>query len=98
MRIFSTFIIDRRRELTVRAFDSRPVSCLAVKRCLTPYGDEKMPCANMVGHFQVVLPVPTPVSLRWRAFITTFAAVQDAFQEALEMRQAAHKERRLNDE
>ena len=96
--MFSTFIIDRQREWRVRAFDSRPVSCLAVKRCLTPYGDEKMPCTNMVGHPLMALPVPTRVPLRWRAFVATVVAIQDAFQEALDMRRAAHKECRLNDE
>src|SRR5262245_25469716 len=98
MHIFSTFIIDRQRELRVRAFDSRPVSCLAVKRCLTPYGDEKMPCANMVGHSLVLFPVPTRVPWRWRAFVATVVAIQRAFQEALDMRRAAHKERHLNAE
>src|SRR5262245_49171333 len=98
MHIFSTFIIDRQRELRFRAFDSRPVSCLAVKRCLTPYGDEKMPCANMVGHSLAVLPVPTRASWRWRAFVAAVIAIQHAFQEALDLRRAAHKERRLNDE
>jgi hypothetical protein len=57
-----------------------------------------MPCANTVRHSLVVLPVPTRIPLRWRAFIAAFAAMQDAFQEALEMRRVAHNRRRLNDE
>jgi len=57
-----------------------------------------MPCANTVAHSLVVLPVPTRVPLRWRAFVATVVAIQDAFQEALDMRRAAYKEYRLNDE
>jgi len=98
MRIFSTFIVDRPRERTVRAFDSRPVSCQAVKRCLTPYGDEQMPCANTVDHSVVVFPVPARVPLRRQALIAIVVAIQEAFREALDMRRAVHKERRLSDE
>ena len=57
-----------------------------------------MPYANTVRHSLFVHPAPTRVALRWRAFMAAFAAIQDAFQEALDMRRAAHKEYRLNDE
>ena len=55
-----------------------------------------MSCANAAGHSVVI--GSTRVPLRWRAFIATVVAIQDAFQEALDMRRAAHKEYRLNDE
>jgi hypothetical protein len=57
-----------------------------------------MSCANTVGHSLVILPVPTRVPVCWRAFIATVVAIQEAFQEALEMRRATHNRRRLNDE
>jgi len=57
-----------------------------------------MSCANPADHSLVVRVVPTHVPLRWRTFIKTIVGIQDAFQEALEMRRAAHKRRRLNDE
>ena len=78
-----------------RAFDSRPVSCQAVKRCLTPIGVEKMSCANTFAHSLVV--GPTPVLLRWPTF-ETIVAIHEAFQEALEMRRTAYKEHRLSEE
>jgi len=54
-----------------------------------------MSCANIAEHSLVVLPAPTHVLWRWPVFIV---AIYDAFGEALEMRRAAHKRRRLNDE
>lgn len=57
-----------------------------------------MPCANTADHSLVVFPVPMRVPWRWRAFIMMVVAIQDAFQEALDMRRAAHNKRRLNDE
>jgi hypothetical protein len=57
-----------------------------------------MPCANTVDQSLVILSAPTRVPLCWRAFITTVVAIQDAFQEALDMRRAAHNRHRLNDE
>jgi hypothetical protein len=57
-----------------------------------------MSCANTVDQSLVALPVPTRLASRWPAFITTIVAIHSAFWEALEMRRAAHKERRLNDE
>jgi hypothetical protein len=57
-----------------------------------------MPCANTIHHPLVLLPAPTRAPLRWRDFIATVAAIQDAFQEALEMRRAAHNRRRLSDQ
>jgi hypothetical protein len=60
-----------------------------------------MPCANTIHHSLVFLPAPTRVPLRWRAFIATIVVIQDAidaFQEALDMRRAAHNRRYLNDE
>jgi hypothetical protein len=95
MCIFPAFIIDRRRAEIFRAFDSRPVSCQAAKRCLTPHGGEKMSCANMVGHSVVI--GPTPIPLRWPTF-KTIVAIYDAFQEALEMRRTAYKEHHLSEE
>ena len=57
-----------------------------------------MSCARTDDHSLVVLTVPTRVALRWSDFITMVVAIQDAFQEALDMRRAAHDRRRLNDE
>jgi hypothetical protein len=57
-----------------------------------------MSCARTADHFLVALTVPTRVPLRWRAFVATIVAIPDAFQEALDMRRAAHDRRRLNDE
>ena len=57
-----------------------------------------MSCARTAGHSLVVLTVPTRVASRWSDFITMVVAIQDAFQEALDMRLAAHDRRRLNDE
>jgi hypothetical protein len=78
-----------------RAFDSRPVSCHAVKRCLTPLGGEKMSCAKTVGHSLVVGPARVP--LRWPVF-ETIVAIHEAFRESLNMRRAAYKEHRLSEE
>ena len=55
-----------------------------------------MSCARTADQSLVALTVRAP--LRWPAFITTIVAIQDAFQEALDMRRAAHNKRRLNDE
>jgi hypothetical protein len=57
-----------------------------------------MSCARTADHSLVVLTMPTRAPLRWPAFITTIVAIQDAFQEALDMRRAAHNRYRLNDE
>ena len=57
-----------------------------------------MSCANTADRSLVALTVPTRVALRWPAFIATIVAIQDAFQEALDLRRAAHNRRRLNDE
>jgi hypothetical protein len=57
-----------------------------------------MPCANTIRHSLVVLPAPTRVPLRWRAFIAMVVAIEDAFQEALDMRRAAHNRRHMSDE
>ena len=57
-----------------------------------------MSCANTVDQSLVVLTVPTRAALRWPAFIKTIVAIHDAFWEALDMRRAVHKKRRLNDE
>jgi hypothetical protein len=57
-----------------------------------------MSCANTADHSLVVLPLPTRVPLRWRAFIKTIVVIHDAFREALDMQRAAHKRYRLNDE
>jgi hypothetical protein len=57
-----------------------------------------MPCANTIRHSLIVLPAPTRVPLRWRAFIAMVVAIEGAFQEALELRRFAHRERRLSDE
>jgi hypothetical protein len=57
-----------------------------------------MPCANTIRHSLVLLPAPMRVPLRWRAFIAMIVAIDGAFQEALDMRRAAHNRRRLSDE
>ena len=57
-----------------------------------------MSCANTADYSLVVLPLPTRVPLRWRAFIKMIVAIRDAFREALDMQRADHKRRRLNDE
>ena len=57
-----------------------------------------MSCANPADHSLVIRLVPTRVPLRWRAFIKTIVVIYGAFREALDMRRAAHKRRRLNDE
>src|SRR5262245_32028466 len=62
MRIFSTFIIDRRRELAFRAFDSRPVSCQGSQALSHSPGDEKC----LVQTWPAILSVSF---LRQRTFI-----------------------------
>ena len=57
-----------------------------------------MPCANTIRHSLIVLPAPTRVPWRWRAFIAMIVAIEGAFQEALDMRRAAHNRRRLSNE
>jgi hypothetical protein len=57
-----------------------------------------MSCARTGDHSLVALTVPMRVPLRWRAFVAAIVAILDAFQEALDMRRAAHDRRRLNDE
>jgi hypothetical protein len=56
-----------------------------------------MSCANTVDQILVVVPAAR-VRLRWPAFIETIVAIHDAFREALDMRRAAHKRRRLSDQ
>jgi hypothetical protein len=57
-----------------------------------------MSCAKTIDQSLVVLTVSTRAPLRWPVFITTIVAIQDAFEEALDMRRAAHNRYRLNDE
>jgi hypothetical protein len=57
-----------------------------------------MSCAKMADQSLVALAMPTRAPLRWPAFLTTIVAIQDALQEALDMRRAAHNRYRLNDE
>jgi hypothetical protein len=57
-----------------------------------------MSCARTADHSLVALTVPTRVPFRWRALVATIVAILDAFQEALDMRRAAHDRCRLNDE
>jgi hypothetical protein len=57
-----------------------------------------MSYAKMVDQSLVAFTVSTRAPLRWPAFIMTIVAIQDAFQEALDMRRAAHSRYRLSDE
>jgi hypothetical protein len=80
-----------------RAFDNRPVSCRAAKRCLTPFKEMRyalrhQPCASL-DHL--------PTQARWldrSAFLKAIVAVIDVLQEALEMRRAAHRRYPFNNQ
>ena len=77
----------------VRAFDSRPVNCRAVKRCLILDGDENMPCAKLTSDALVFRPAPRRVRARWPAWVKTIVIIHDALREASEMRRRAHRRR-----
>ena len=57
-----------------------------------------MTCANTTWSSAFAVPAPTPVSWKRPKFTAAIVAVADAFQEALDMRRAAHKSRPLDDE
>ena len=51
-----------------------------------------MSCANTTtAPSQVVPSTPVPDWLGWRPFVNVILALHDAFQEALAMRRAAHR-------
>jgi hypothetical protein len=57
-----------------------------------------MTCANKICSDAYTLPSPMRVSRNRLAFITAFVAIVDAFQEALELRRAAHRANPLDDQ
>ena len=57
-----------------------------------------MTCANTTWSSTFALSAPTPVSWKRPKFATAIVAIAEAFQEALDMRRAAHASRPLEDE
>ena len=57
-----------------------------------------MSCTSHTYPVVFVAPAPTRVRVRWPAFVKTIVVVFEAFQEALEMRRAAHRARPFDEE
>jgi hypothetical protein len=50
-----------------------------------------MSCTNKADRALAVAATPTGVGWRWLALATAVVAIRDAFQEALDLRRAAHR-------
>jgi hypothetical protein len=57
-----------------------------------------MTCANTMSSLAFAVSAPTPVRGDRRNLTAALVAVAEAFQDALELRRAAHERRPLDDE
>ena len=57
-----------------------------------------MSCANKMYSSRAVIPHPINIWMGWAAIIKAIVTIIDAFQDALEMRRAAHKRNPFIDE
>ncbi len=57
-----------------------------------------MTCANRTWSTVFTIPAPTPGRWSWVAFVKAIVAITEVFQEASDMRRAAHRSYFLSDE
>jgi hypothetical protein len=57
-----------------------------------------MSCTNNTAASLIVIPARTPVRWKQPLIVTAIVAILEAFQEALELRRAAHRTNPISDE